>query len=179
MAARLSKSGTSRRLEESLLVHRGDSIVLTSSLDPADNTSVGTHRIGCTLAGVLADTRTGERIWFDDGKVGGVITAVGPGELTARITSAAPQGTRLRAEKGINLPDSRLTIPALTEQDIADLEHVREHADIVGMSFVRSAADVRDLLARLDPGRTGTWTLCSRSRPWRPSMRCPISSWNA
>ena len=82
-----------------------------------------------------------------------MITAVGPGEMTARITSAAPQGTRLRAEKGINLPDSRLTIPALTKQDIADLEHVRELADIVSMSFVRSAADVRDLLARLDPGQ--------------------------
>lgn len=147
------KVGDLPAVEESLLVHRGDSIVLTSSLDPADNTSVGTHRIGCTLAGVLADARTGERIWFDDGKVGGVITAVGPGELTARITSAAPQGTRLRAEKGINLPDSRLTIPALTKQDIADLEHVRELADIVSMSFVRSAADVRDLLARLDPGQ--------------------------
>ena len=147
------KVGDLPTVEESLLVHRGDSLVLTSSLNPADNTSVGTHRIGCTLAGVLADARTGERIWFDDGKVGGVITAVGPGELTARITSAAPQGTRLRAEKGINLPDSRLTIPALTKQDIADLEHVRELADIVSMSFVRSAADVRDLLARLDPGQ--------------------------
>ncbi|WP_346927511.1 pyruvate kinase [uncultured Arthrobacter sp.] len=139
--------------EEGLLIHRGDSLVLTSSLDPADNTTAGSHRIGCTLASVLADTRPGERIWFDDGKVGGVITAVGPGELTARITSAAPQGTRLRAEKGINLPDSRLTISALTEQDIADLEHVRELADIVSMSFVRGAADVRDLLARLDPGQ--------------------------
>lgn len=147
------KVGDLPAAEESLLIHRGDSLVLTSNLDPADNTSVGAHRIGCTLAGVLADTRAGERIWFDDGKVGGVITAVGPGELTARITSAAPQGTRLRAEKGINLPDSRLSISALTEQDIADLEHVRELADIVSMSFVRSAADVRDLLARLDPGQ--------------------------
>ena len=140
-------------MRESLLIHRGDSIVLSSSLEPADSTSVGTHRIGCTLAGVLADVRTGERIWFDDGKIGGVITAVGPGELTARITSAAPQGSRLRAEKGINLPDSRLSISALTEQDIADLEHVRELADIVSMSFVRSAADVRELLAHLDPER--------------------------
>ena len=68
-------------MEESLLIHRGDSLVLTSNLDPADSTSVGSHRIGCTLAGVLADVRTGERIWFDDGKIGGVITAVGPGEL--------------------------------------------------------------------------------------------------
>ena len=140
-------------VEESLLIHRGDSLVLSSDLAPADSTSVGKHRIGCTLASVLADARTGERIWFDDGKIGGVITAVGPGELTARITSAAPRGTRLRAEKGINLPDSQLSVSALTEQDIADLEHVRELADIVSMSFVRSATDVQELLAHLDPGR--------------------------
>jgi pyruvate kinase len=149
------KVGELPAVEESLLIHRGDSLVLSSDLAPADSTSVDIHRIGCTLASVLADARTGERIWFDDGKIGGVVTAVGPGELTARITSAAPQGARLRAEKGINLPDSRLTVSALTEQDIADLEHVRELADIVSMSFVRSATDVRKLLAHLDPGRDG------------------------
>lgn len=140
-------------VQESLLIHQGDNLVLSSDLDPADSTSTGKHRIGCTLASALADARAGERIWFDDGKIGGVITAVGPGELTARITAAAPQGTRLRAGKGINLPDSRLTVSALTEQDAADLEHVRELADIVSMSFVRSATDVRELLARLDPER--------------------------
>ena len=107
-------------MEEGLLIHQGDSIVLSSSLDPADSTSAGTHHIGCTLASVLKDARAGERIWSDDGKIGGVITDAGPGELTARITSAAPQGSRLRAEKGINLPDSRLTVSALTEQDVAD-----------------------------------------------------------
>jgi pyruvate kinase len=147
------KVGELPAVEESLLLHRGDSLVLSSSLAPADSTSVGKHRIGCTLASVLADARTGERIWFDDGKIGGVITAVGPGEITARITSAAPRGTRLRAEKGINLPDSQLSVSALTEQDVADLEHVRELADIASMSFVRSATDVQELLAHLDPGR--------------------------
>ena len=147
------KVGDLPAVEESLVLHRGDSLVLSSSLAPADSTSVGKHRIGCTLASVLADARTGERIWFDDGKIGGVITAVGPGEITARITSAGPRGTRLRAEKGINLPDSQLSVSALTEQDVADLEHVRELADIVSMSFVRSATDVRELLAHLDPGR--------------------------
>lgn len=140
-------------LEESLLIHRGDSIVLTSDLTPADSTTVGVHRIGCTLASVLTDARPGERIWFDDGRIGGMITDVGPGELTARITAAGPLGSRLRAEKGINLPDTHLLVSALTDQDLADLEHVRELADIVSMSFVRSPADVRDLLAHLDPER--------------------------
>ncbi|MET4134315.1 pyruvate kinase [Pseudarthrobacter sp. PvP090] len=138
-------------LEQSLTIRRGDTIILSSDLSPADSHTAGTHRIGCTLPGVFADVKTGERIWFDDGKIGGVITGVRAGELTAEIISAAPRGSRLRAEKGINLPDTRLTVPALTEQDLANLEHVKELADIVSMSFVRSEADVRDLLARLDP----------------------------
>lgn len=47
-------------LEERLLIHQGDSIVLSSDLTPADNTTVGTHRIGCTLASALADAHTGK-----------------------------------------------------------------------------------------------------------------------
>lgn len=137
-------------LEQSLVIRRGDILVLSSDLTPADSHTVGSHRIGCTLPGVFTDVNAGERIWFDDGKIGGVITGVRDGELTAEIVSAAPRGSRLRAEKGINLPDTRLTVPALTDQDLADLEHVKELADIVSMSFVRSDADVRDLLGRLD-----------------------------
>ncbi|MDN4643331.1 pyruvate kinase [Arthrobacter sp. PsM3] len=137
-------------LEQSLMIRRGDTIILSSDLAPADSHTVGTHRIGCTLPGVFTDVKPGERIWFDDGKIGGVITGVGAGELSAEIVSAAPNGSRLRSEKGINLPDTRLRVPALTDQDLADLEHVKVLADIVSMSFVRSESDVRDLLAHLD-----------------------------
>ncbi|HSO91519.1 MAG TPA: pyruvate kinase [Arthrobacter sp.] len=140
-------------LEQSLVIHRGDTVVLSSDLTPTDSHTVGAHRIGCTLPGVFTDASPGERIWFDDGKIGGVITGVCAGELTVKIVSAAPRGSRLRAEKGINLPDTRLTVQALTAQDLADLEHVKELADIVSMSFVRSEADVRDLLAHLDAGQ--------------------------
>lgn len=138
-------------LEQSLMIRRGDTVILSRDLTPADSHTVGRHRIGCTLPGVFMDVKPGERIWFDDGKIGGIITEARADGLTAEIVSAAPKGSRLRAEKGINLPDTRLTVPALTGQDLADLEHVKELADIVSMSFVRSDADVRDLLSRLDP----------------------------
>jgi pyruvate kinase len=162
-AASAKKSGAQDRpstlvgdlppLERSLTIHRGDTIVLSGDPTPVDSQPAGPHRISCTLPAVLADVRPGERIWFDDGRIGAVITEVRAGELTAEIVSAAPQGSRLRAEKGINLPDTRLTVPALTDQDLADLEHVKVLADIVSMSFVRSEDDVRDLLAHLDPER--------------------------
>jgi pyruvate kinase len=66
-----------------------------------------------------------------------------------RVESAGVAGVRLKAEKGINLPDTHLDIPALTEEDLAALPFVAEHADIVNLSFVRTPADVADLMARL------------------------------
>ena len=65
--------------------------------------------------------------------------------------NAGANGTRLRAEKGINLPDTTLSIPALTAEDKVHLEFIKQHADIVSMSFVRSASDVEDLLQHLQP----------------------------
>ncbi|MFO7690204.1 MAG: pyruvate kinase, partial [Cryobacterium sp.] len=132
-----------------LLVHRGDTLRLTADLTPAPVSTSTPHRIGCTLPAAFRDAETGQRVMLDDGKIGGLITAVTPTEMTVHVTSAAVGGTKLRAEKGINLPDTRLVISALTTQDVADLGFVRGHADLVNMSFVRSAADVRELLEHL------------------------------
>lgn len=136
--------------DRSMLVRRGDQIVLTRDMTPAQVSAGGVHRIGCTLAEVFTDARAGEHVWLDDGKIGGVITGVATDELTVEVLSAGATATKLRAEKGINVPDTRLRIAALTEQDIVDLEFVKQHADIVNLSFVRTADDVRDLVGRLD-----------------------------
>ncbi|WP_440940478.1 pyruvate kinase [Immundisolibacter sp.] len=109
-------------------------------------------RVPCTLPQVLGQVRRGERIWFDDGRIGGVIRRTGPAGLLVEITDCRPGGATLRADKGINLPDSTLHLPALTDKDVDDLAVVVEHADLVGLSFAQSAADVRalqDHLARL------------------------------
>ena len=114
--------------------------------------------IPCTLPEVFADLRPKEPIWFDDGKIGGVIESVTPDELMVRITIAKTGGDRLGADKGINLPKSKIRLPALTEKDIADLAFVVKHADIVGLSFVRRPEDVAALqveLARLNASEMG------------------------
>jgi pyruvate kinase len=114
--------------------------------------------ISCTLAEVFANVKCGDRIFFDDGKIGGVVVGVRPAELLVDITSAKHQGSRLRADKGINLPDSRLSIPALTATDIVDLEFIVQHADILNYSFVHSTADLQVLqeeLSRLNHADLG------------------------
>ncbi|WP_157268192.1 pyruvate kinase [Azohydromonas aeria] len=117
---------------------------------PADDAGVGSlPSVPCTLPEVFEQVRPGERIWFDDGHIGAVIREAGAEGLEVEITQAPPAGARLAADKGINLPDSRLTLPALTAKDLEDLATVARCADMVGLSFVQGSADVDALRERL------------------------------
>lgn len=114
--------------------------------------------IACTLPQALARVRKGERIWFDDGRIGGVVRRGGARRVEVEITDARDGGEWLAADKGINFPDTRLDLPALTPKDLDDLAVVAQHADIAGLSFAQSAADVQALrqrLLELDAGRVG------------------------
>jgi pyruvate kinase len=146
-------------LERPIVLRPGDPLLVTREqapgrpavLDDAGRVTAPA-RIACTLPEVFDDVRAGERIWFDDGKIGGVVREVDAraGVLRVEITRARPGGARLRAEKGINLPDSDVRVPALTPKDVEDLPFVAAHADLVGLSFVRTPEAVRNLLARLE-----------------------------
>jgi pyruvate kinase len=139
-----------------LQLHRGDTLGLTRAGPGQDAIRSESGRIrspatvSCTLPQVLRQLRKGERVWFDDGRVGGVIRRVGPRGVDVQITDASVDGDKLLADKGINLPDSRLDLPALTGKDIADLDVVARHADIVALSFAQCADDVHALRERLD-----------------------------
>jgi pyruvate kinase len=136
-------------LREVELVHRvgrGDTVVLTRSLDPAKATPIGdTHFIGCTLPEVFGAVLPGQRVWLDDGKIGGFVDGVRSDEIRVTISDVRPGGANLKAGKGINLPDTDLPLAALTPKDIADLSFVARHTDIVNFSFVRRMDDVRQL----------------------------------
>lgn len=142
-----------------LLLRVGDRLLVTRDLSPGTNAVRGRDdaegvpaRIGCTLSEVFADVRPGERIWFDDGKIGGLIEAVTPDELTVAITQASERGQKLRGGKGINLPDCDLHVRALGADDLASVGFAVEHADLIGLSFVHDPADVRELIGRIERG---------------------------
>lgn len=105
--------------------------------------------IACTLPDALMRVRKGERIWFDDGRIGGVVRRKLKSRIEVEITHARDGGERLAADKGINLPDTALDLPALTDKDIEDLDVAVRHADLIGLSFCQSGDDVRALRARL------------------------------
>ncbi|UUW73474.1 pyruvate kinase [Pseudomonas oryzihabitans] len=141
--------GALRLAEDDLLILTADQ----TPGQPASHDSGGRlltpATLGCTLPQVFADVRGGEPVWFDDGKIGGVIERADQDALHVRITHA-PGGAKLKGDKGINFPQSTLRLAALGDQDLAALAFAAEHADGIEMSFVNSAEDVRALLVELE-----------------------------
>jgi pyruvate kinase len=103
----------------------------------------------CSLEAVFQGVKPGERIFFDDGKIAGVINKVTPECLDIGILQVVGGSARLRDEKGLNLPDSHLLLPAISAKDLEDLAFAIKHADMVAMSFVQRVEDVRQLVAEL------------------------------
>jgi pyruvate kinase len=146
-----------------LHLHRGDTLRVTKAGlgqaaiydDGDDQTIREIAHIACTLPEVIDQVHVGERIWFDDGRIGGIVRRTNANSLDVEVTQARDHGEKLVADKGINLPDSNLDLPALTEKDLADLQAAATLADMIGLSFVQRPEDVyllRDELTRL--GRT-------------------------
>ena len=113
--------------------------------EDADEPRQDSLQVAVTLPQVIDQVKVGERIWFDDGRIGGVIRHKTSAWLDVEITQARPDGEKLTGDKGINLPDSQLKLPALSDKDLLDLTTVAAEADMVGLSFVQQAADI-DLL---------------------------------
>lgn len=143
-------------LQQGIMLKKGDELLLMrepvlgrpAQFDAAGR-RIGPAVISCTLPEVFSQVRAGERVWFDDGKIGGIIRAVQPEGLLVEITHAKPNGDRLGADKGINLPDTAIKLPAITPKDLQDLQFIVAHADLIGMSFVRHERDVYELQSRL------------------------------
>jgi len=135
--------------ENALLLKQGDHLRLTKALTPGRAATLDSAgqvlspaRIGCTSPEIFADVRVGEHVWLDDGKLGSVIEQATADYLDLRITHTRAAGDKLRSDKGINFPESALTLPALTDKDIEDLTFVAQYADLVGLSFANQAADI-------------------------------------
>ena len=133
----------------------GDSVTVVRGggvSSPWHHGQPGAAEIACSLSAVFSSVRVGERILFDDGSICGVIETVESDRFVARITNASHRGTKLRSEKGINLPDTDLHAPFIADADHALLELAARRADMLSLSFLRRGHDVdvaREELERL------------------------------
>ncbi len=107
------------------------------------------ERVPCTLPEVFAMVKPGERIFFDDGKIEGVIQEATPDGLLVKIERTRIGGAKLSPDKGLNFPDSDLRLPSLTAKDRADLDFAAGMVDLIGLSFVKDPADITALLDQL------------------------------
>jgi pyruvate kinase len=140
-------------VEEPLVLQVGDTILVTAEQSPghparrdANGTVIEPAAVPCSLPEVLGQVRDGERICFDDGRIEGVVRHAEASHLAVEITRAKDGGAKLRSDKGINLPDSSLTLPCLTADDRRFLAFASEHVDLIGLSFVHQASDVTELV---------------------------------
>ncbi|MFP4470959.1 MAG: pyruvate kinase [Bacteroidales bacterium] len=144
-------------LEQFIVLKPGDNLILHKDQRPGEpavydqqgKLSAPAH-IACTMHEIFDDVKPGEPILFDDGRIEGVIQEVKENEIVVKVVNAKETGTKLRAEKGINLPLTELSFSGLTEKDREDLEFVVQHAHGVNMSFVNDVDDVKGLLAEFE-----------------------------
>ncbi|AGF76889.1 pyruvate kinase [Desulfocapsa sulfexigens DSM 10523] len=108
----------------------------------ADETVGTASRFSTIAPEILIDLREGDPILLDDGLLELKVTKEGAREVLCKIIV----GGILKSSKGINLPMTQLSLPSVTEKDKRDLAWGLDHSiDYVALSFVRSAAEIRDI----------------------------------
>jgi pyruvate kinase len=132
-------------MEDDVIVYPGDEIIFATG-----ERFVGTkERVYMTYDRFPQDAKPGERILLDDGKLMFVVVSTdGVKEVKARVVQGGP----LKSKKGVNLPNTNISQPALTEKDIEDaIFAIKQNVDWIALSFVRHAEDLiqlRDLIAQ-------------------------------
>jgi pyruvate kinase len=121
---------------------RGD--IFTITVDEVEGTK---ERVGTTYKGLPGDCKPGDRILIDDGKVTVEVVEVKGNDVVTKVIEPGAVSNN----KGINLPGVAVSVPALSEKDKEDLRWgLSAGADFIALSFVRSAADIKDVHAIMD-----------------------------
>ena len=120
-------------------------------------------RIYVSYPNLAGDVKIGNTIMIDDGKLEVVVVDITKdGNVKVEVTL----GGILSSKKGINLPDTKISLPALTEKDLADLEFIiDQQLDWVALSFVRNVKDIVILRSKLDERKSKTKIIAKIEKP--------------
>lgn len=141
-----------------LALDKGDIITFTST--PCTGSKDGLY---ISYPNFHKDAKVGESILLDDGKIEtNVVAITADGLVKAEVTN----GGTLLPRKGVNLPDTQISLPSLTEKDLRDLNFIVEQKiDWIGLSFVRKPYDVLDLRNRLKEMRSTAKIIAKVEKP--------------
>ena len=126
-------------IEEGSFVNPGDSVIF-STKEPFEGNSKKAYM---NYKNFPKDVSEGEKILLDDGKL---IFEVTYTNNTNEVKAKVVQGGNFKSKKGVNLPNTNISLPALTEKDIKDAEFMfTQDIDWIALSFVRFSQDIIDL----------------------------------
>ncbi len=121
---------------------RGDTFTITT-----DDIAGTKDKVSTTYKGLPGDCKAGDLIMIDDGKVSVQVVQVKGNDVITKVI----QPGMVSNNKGINLPGVAVSLPALSEKDIADLRWgLKAGVDFIALSFVRNAADIKDIYKIMD-----------------------------
>ena len=127
------------KMKDGVVVEKGDRIVFTT-----EKIEEGTaDHVYMNYQSFPKDVKAGERILLDDGKlIFEVVSTDGQSEVVASVVQGGP----LKSNKGVNLPNTEVSLPALTEKDVKDAVFaIEQEVDWIALSFVRHKEDLLDL----------------------------------
>ena len=127
------------KMKDGVVVETGDRIVFTT-----EKIEEGTaDHVYMNYQSFPKDVKAGERILLDDGKlIFEVVSTDGQSEVIASVVQGGP----LKSNKGVNLPNTEVSLPALTEKDVKDAVFaIEQEVDWIALSFVRHKEDLLDL----------------------------------
>jgi len=128
-------------------VQQGTSLKIYFKETHLDAAPADAVKMTTTLPKAFRNVRVGHRLYIDDGKIFAMIQQVTDEYVEAKVVSTGKKPRMLKEGAGMNLPDSfiHLNLSSLTEQDLAYLPFICQHADMIGLSFVHTPKDVANI----------------------------------
>ena len=126
-------------MEDGVVVNDGDLITFTT----AEEVLGTAKKVFMKYKNFPNDVNPGERILLDDGKL---IFEIVETDKKSEVLAKVIQGGELKSKKGVNLPNTKISLPAMTEKDIADaIFAIEQNVDWIALSFVKTPRDLQDL----------------------------------
>lgn len=128
----------------------GDYIRLTNDYETLPKNDFVKVTAGCSLLQVFESLKKGDPLSIDDGSVETEVESVNKQEVILKVKNVKGNSKRIKAEKGLNLPETQLDLDIFTEKDKEDIVFAANNADILGCSFIRNAKDMETIQKEID-----------------------------
>lgn len=145
---------TGKFVEPEVVLSEGETFVIT--MDEVDGTS---QRCSVSYKGLVNDVVPGNKILIDDGLVSLKVEKIEGNDIICTVENAGI----IKNNKGVNVPNVKINLPAITEKDRRDIEFgIKNEIDFIAASFVRKAADVLSIREILEEQDVNTIQIISK-----------------